>query len=239
METSNHSLSIDWFTIILHGGPIGIMVSLLLLIMSVWIWIIILSKYRLLKSMFKRSEKFLIYFWDAKSLTEFNLKIKDIPYSPAREVFRSGFNEMLRVLQTREKRNSTAPIIFDTVKRALARQKMVEESYLSKNMSLLAVCASAAPFIGLFGTVIGIIRSFHEIGVSGASSLAAVAPGISEALIATALGLFVAVPAVIFYNTISSKIKKHLVLIDGFASDFLNILERHYSIQQNTSQGNE
>ncbi len=187
--------------------------------------------------MYSLSEKFLVNFWEAKSLSELNLKAKELPYSPAREIFRSGFNEMIRVLQTREKRNATGIVLFDTVKRALSRQKMVEESFLSSNMIILAVCASAAPFIGLFGTVIGIIRAFHDIGVSGASSLAAVAPGVSEALIATALGLFVAIPAVIFYNVLSSKIKKHAVLLEGFASDFINILERHYSIQKKEIEG--
>jgi biopolymer transport protein TolQ len=119
------------------------------------------------------------------------------------------------------------------------RQKMVEESLLSSKMSILAVCASAAPFIGLFGTVVGIIRAFQDIGASGASSLAAVAPGVSEALIATALGLFVAIPAVIFYNVLSSRIRKHLVLLDGFSADFQNILERHYSVgQQQKKAGN-
>jgi biopolymer transport protein TolQ len=102
-------------------------------------------------------------------------------------------------------------------------------------MSVLAVCASAGPFIGLFGTVVGIIRAFHDIGESGASSLAAVAPGISEALIATALGLFVAIPAVVFFNILSTRIKQHLVLLDGFSADFINILERHYNISQNNN----
>lgn len=238
MESSINSTAINWFSIFVHGGPIGIAVSVLLIILSIWVWISILSKSRILKNMYFHSEKFLSTFWESKSLSELNLRIKELPYSPAREVFRAGFNEMLRVLQTREKRNVNGPVIFDTVKRALVRQKMMEESFLSGRMSVLAVSASAAPFIGLFGTVIGIIRAFHDIGISGASSLAAVAPGVSEALIATALGLFVAIPAVVFYNVLSSRIRKHLVLLDGFSSDFLNILERHYSIQQTANQPN-
>jgi biopolymer transport protein TolQ len=236
MESATHPLSIDWFSIFIHGGFIGISISILLVALSIWVWVAILTKLRTLRTMHFHSEKFLSIFWDAKSLSELNGKVKDIPYSPTREIFRSGFNEMIRILQTREKRKVNGSINFDTVKRALVRQKMMEESFLSSNMVVIAVCASAAPFIGLFGTVIGIIRSFHDIGASGASSLAAVAPGISEALIATALGLFVAIPAVIFYNILSSKIRKHLVLLDGFASDFMNILERHYSIQKNEQE---
>ena len=239
MDSQVSSASINWLSIFIHGGVIGIAVSLLLIVLSIWVWLSILSKLRVLKKMFFHSEKFLSTFWESRSLSELNTRVKEMPYSPAREIFRAGFNEMIRVLQTREKRNASGPVIFDTVKRSLVRQKMVEEAFLSGNMSILAVCASAAPFIGLFGTVIGIIRAFHDIGLSGASSLAAVAPGVSEALIATALGLFVAIPAVIFYNVLSSKIRKHLVLLDGFSSDFLNILERHYSIQKNEHDGDK
>ena len=231
MDTAVESTKIDWFSIVLNGGPVGIAIMFLLGIMSIWAWIVIIGKMRSLNNMHRLSERFLTNFWEAKSLSELNLRVKDMDYSPAREVFRSGFNEMIRVLQTREKRGATGPIIFDTVKRTLSRQKMLEEANLGNNLSILAVCSSAGPFIGLFGTVVGIIRAFHDIGSSGASSLASVAPGISEALIATALGLFVAIPAVIFYNILISRIKKHLVLLDGFSSDFINILERHYTIK--------
>jgi biopolymer transport protein TolQ len=231
MDTAVDSTKIDWFSIVLNGGPVGIAIMILLGIMSIWAWVVIIGKMRSLSSMHHLSERFLTNFWEAKSLSELNLRVKDMEYSPAREVFRSGFNEMIRVLQTREKRGATGPIAFDTVKRTLSRQKMLEESNLGNNLSILAVCSSAGPFIGLFGTVVGIIRAFHDIGSNGASSLASVAPGISEALIATALGLFVAIPAVIFYNILISRIKKHLVLLDGFSSDFINILERHYTIK--------
>ncbi len=231
MDNALTSTKIDWLSIVMNGGPVGLAIMILLGIMSIWTWAVIISKMKNLNSMHNLSERFLTSFWEAKSLSELNLKVKDMDYSPAREIFRSGFNEMIRVLQTREKRNATGPISFDTVKRTLSRQKMLEESNLSNNLSILAVSSSAGPFIGLFGTVVGIIRAFHDIGDSGASSLASVAPGISEALIATALGLFVAIPAVVFYNILLNRIRKHLVLLDGFSSDFINILERHYTIK--------
>lgn len=231
MDSSLTSTKIDWLSIVMNGGPVGLAVMLLLIIMSIWAWAVIINKMKTLNTMHNLSERFLTSFWEAKSLSELNLKVKEMDYSPAREVFRSGFNEMIRVLQTREKRNASGSISFDTVKRTLSRQKMLEESNLSTNLNILAVCSSAGPFIGLFGTVVGIIRAFHDIGTSGASSLASVAPGISEALIATALGLFVAIPAVVFYNILLNRIKKHLVLLDGFSSDFINILERHYTIK--------
>ncbi len=217
------------FSLLSHTSVFGFSIITLLLFLSILVWAVIISKWFYLIRLYNLSENFLIQFWESKSLSELNIKVKDIVYSPAREVFRSGFNEMIRVLQSREKKNSNSPIFFETVKRSLSRQKVLEESLLTNRMSVLSICASSGPFIGLLGTVIGIIQAFHDIGVSGASSLATVAPGVSESLIATALGLFVAIPSVVFYNYLNVKIRKHLILLDGFSADFINILERHYS----------
>jgi biopolymer transport protein TolQ len=252
-KTSNLSDSqFGILSAITHGGPVGIFVMVLLIILSIATWGVILERWLNQRKTRKDSERFLKMFWDAKSLSELHTRSKDIAYSPAREVFRSGYNEMVRVVQARDKNAAasaastgavgavgaatpgatvgTGSVTFDTVKRALSKARMVEESHLNKSMSFLAISASACPFIGLFGTVVGIIRAFQDIASAGSSSLAAVAPGISEALIATALGLAAAIPAVIFYNALGSKIKKHLIIIDGFASDFLNIMERHFNV---------
>lgn len=226
------STNFDWILSLLHGNPVGLFVCILLVLMSIWTWASILAKIRTLNQTRTLSDDFLKLFWKSKSLSEFNKHIDDLPYTPVKEIFKAGFQEMIRILQTREKQTSV--LSFDTVKRALLRQKLQEEFNLSKNMNILSVAASSAPFIGLFGTVIGIVQAFHDIGTSGATSLAAVAPGISEALFATALGLFVAIPAVIFYNIITNKIRTHLVMIDSFSADFLNILERHYSHANST-----
>ena len=228
--------SFNWMAVITNGGPVGIAVMLLLIILSFVTWGVIIERWRVLSRLNTRSEAFLKNFWEAKSLSELHLRSKDIEYSPAREIFRSGYNEMVRVIQARDKKGNAPPaaVPFETVKRSLNKSRHVEEGQLARNMSFLAVSASACPFIGLFGTVIGIIRAFHDIGTSGSSSLAAVAPGISEALIATALGLAAAIPAVIFYNIFASKARRHMLLLDGFASDFLNILERHFNIGRST-----
>ena len=207
-------VSLDWLSILTHGGPVGLTVMLILIILSILTWAVIFERWRA-----------------AKSLSELHMRSKDLEYSPAREIFRTGYNEMVRVIQAKEKRSNQLSVVpFDTVRRSLNKSRLLEESALAKNMSFLAVSASASPFIGLFGTVVGIIRAFHDIGASGSSSLAAVAPGISEALVATALGLFAAIPAVIFFNFLSSRARRHLILLDGFSSDFLNILERHFNI---------
>jgi biopolymer transport protein TolQ len=110
MDTVAESSKIDWFSIILNGGPVGLAIMILLAIMSVWAWVVIIGKLRSLSNLHNLSERFLSNFWEAKSLSELNLRVKDMDYSPAREVFRSGFNEMIRVLQTREKRGATGNI---------------------------------------------------------------------------------------------------------------------------------
>ncbi|MBX9704423.1 MAG: MotA/TolQ/ExbB proton channel family protein [Silvanigrellaceae bacterium] len=214
---------------LLQGGPIGLAITVLLIFLSFLSWIIIFSKLFSLNSIQYKTEIFIKTFWESKSITEFDLKIKDFENTPVKEIFHSGFNEMVRLLQAREENANHTILQLDTVKRSISRQKMLEEARLSSKLTVLAISASAAPFIGLLGTVIGIIRAMHDIGTSGASSLAAVAPGISEALVATALGLFVAIPAVIFYNILVTKIRQQMVLIDTFSADFLNLLQRHYS----------
>jgi biopolymer transport protein TolQ len=223
--------SFDWLSVLTHGGPVGIAVMLLLVVLSLWTWAVIFERWKNLKALHQKSDKFMKSFWEAKSLSELHLRSKDMEYSPAREIFRTGYNEMVRVIQARDKKSGIqGPVPFETVKRSLSKARLVEEGHLARNMSFLAISASACPFIGLFGTVVGIIRAFHDIAQSGSSSLAAVAPGISEALIATALGLFAAIPAVIFYNMLSSRARTHLSMLDGFSVDFLNILERHFNI---------
>ena len=217
--------TINWLSVLTSGGPVGISILGLLVLLSVATWAVIFERWRALRHLQMMSDDFMQEFWDSKSLSDLNSKLKDLDYSPAREVFRSGYNEMVRVLQVREKRglSSNLPLSTDT-----ARQ--LEEVQLSRNMTFLAVSASACPFIGLFGTVVGIIRAFHDIGQTGSSSLAAVAPGISEALIATALGLAAAIPAVIAFNFFNGKARQQLLILEGFSTDFLNILERHFNL---------
>jgi len=227
MMPTSSIFDFDWFIKLLSTNPIGLAVCILLIIMSIWTWAVIIAKMKSLNHLHGLSEKFLKQFWKSKSLSEFNKSIDDMPFTPTKEIFKAGFQEMVRILQTRDKQTPTTS--FETVKRALIRQKLQEEFNLSKSMNILAISASAAPFIGLFGTVLGIVQAFHDIGTTGATSLAAVAPGISEALFATALGLFVAIPAVIFYNVLTNKIRSELMIMDNFSADFLNILERHYS----------
>jgi biopolymer transport protein TolQ len=138
------------------------------------------------------------------------------------EVFRVGYQELGRVYKAKLETSSA----LDNVQRALRRTATSESTRLFKFLPFLASCGNATPFIGLFGTVWGIMGSFHEIGLKGSANLANVAPGISEALIATAAGLATAIPAVIFFNYFNSRLRVLESEISNFMSDFLNILER-------------
>jgi len=220
---------IDWFQMLTSGGPVGMSILFLLLVLSVVTWIIVVERGLSLGSSMKASEHFRQRFWESKSITDLHSKSQMMDASPMLEVFRSGYNEMVRLMQLKEKKGVRIRNL-DTIKRALISCRQYEEGKLQKNMAFLAILASACPFIGLLGTVVGIIRAFHSIGQKGSSSLADVAPGISEALVATALGLAAAIPAVIFYNLFAAKIRKHLLLLDTFSVDLLNILDRHFHI---------
>jgi biopolymer transport protein TolQ len=228
---AQQATTLNWVTIMTSGGPVAMVLDLLLIVLSIVTWGIIIERWISLSSFHKKSEIFLRGFWSANDFASLYKRIRAVAYSPAREVFREGYEEMVRVMRVREQTKKET-LNVETVRRALSRARGIEEGQLTRSMSFLAIAASACPFIGLFGTVIGIIRSFQDIGATGSTSLAAVAPGISEALVATALGLVSAIPAVIFYNVLNAKVRKHMLLLDSFSIDFLNIIERNSELVQ-------
>jgi biopolymer transport protein TolQ len=198
--------------------------------MSVATWAIVIAKIIYMTRITKTTDGFIKSFWDSRSLNDLNSRLSEYPYSPVREVFRSGYAELVRGSQLRDQVSTSEIAItaaMDNLHRALGKSKLFERRRMEKFLSILAISASASPFIGLFGTVWGIMRAFEGIARTGSASLAAVAPGISEALIATAFGLAAAIPAVIGYNLFSSRIRGQLASIDGFVADFLNIVERY------------
>ena len=230
-ESSVQSYSFDILSLLKSTDIFGLSVLCAFFIMSLLSWAFIFYKFFSLRRSAQASNNFISLFWRTKNLTDIYSALEGLKYSPAKNIFHAGYNEMILVIKSLEK-SLLEKIPFDTVKRSLSIQKLKEESFLSKGMIILAISASSSPFIGLLGTVVGIIKSFRDIGISGASNLSSVAPGISEALIATALGLFVAIPALIFYNLLNSKIRTHMITLDGFAIDILNIIERHYNIER-------
>lgn len=214
----------------MQGGLVVFTCLLLLIGFSIMTWAVVVGKIVFLLNIQKSSDAFIKSFWDSRSLNDLNGKLADYPYSPVREVFRCGYAELVRGSQLRETAISNEIAItaaLDNLNRALGKAKAHERRRMEKFMSLLAIVSSASPFVGLFGTVWGIMGAFEGIARSGSASLAAVAPGISEALIATAFGLAAAIPAVIGYNVFAARVRNISGNIEGFIADFLNIVERY------------
>lgn len=222
--TTPHLTSLSLIDLVFSAGPMGKLVLLLLLGMSVFCWTVIIAKWKSLNSARIGNATFLKFFWQSKSMDEIFQSIDQHAQSPIAAVFRSGMKELRKHPGTAD--TETSKVEIENVTRSLSRASNDEVAILDKHITWLATTASAAPFIGLFGTVWGIMTSFQRIGASGAASLAVVAPGISEALIATAAGIGAAIPAAIFYNYFLNQIKRLALDIDGFNQDFLNIVRR-------------
>lgn len=219
---------------ILHAGPVGQLVMVTLLIFSIVSWTIVFLKARLFKRVRLDSEDFLDSFWNSTDLNQASIAAEEFEYSPEASVFISGFSELQKInkIRSRSEENQAPESLgmqlatMDNLKRAVRKTESQKLNQLGSSLPFLATTGSAAPFIGLFGTVWGIMVSFHDIGQRGSASLAVVAPGISEALVATAAGLAVAIPAVIFYNYYSTKLDIIGSEIEDFTTDFLNLVER-------------
>ncbi|MBI5542297.1 MAG: protein TolQ [Deltaproteobacteria bacterium] len=221
---------LNYLDAIRHSGPVGISVLLLLLGASVASWAIILLKYLHLRQAQKQSVAFLDAFWQSKRLDAIYQAAEKLSMSPISQVFRAGYIELSKVTsqqtESGEQRYDLGGI--ENVERALRRAMVAEGTYLESKVAFLATTGSAAPFVGLFGTVWGIMGAFQDIYLQGNANLATVAKPISEALIATAVGLFAAIPAVVAYNFFLSKINVLRSEMDSFSSDFLNIVKRHF-----------
>jgi biopolymer transport protein TolQ len=218
--------------LISQSGPMAKLVLLILLGASIVSWAIIFAKVKVLKTCTWENSEFLNLFWNSRNVDDVLTRGERFERSPVARVFRSGVKE-LKKLSDKEQ----DPRSLDNVGRALARSSSHEVAQLEKNVSWLATVASATPFIGLFGKVWGIMNSFQSIGASGAANLAVVAPGISEALITTAMGIAAAVPAVVAYNHILTQIKRVAIDMDGFSQDFLNIIQRNQIGREASREG--
>lgn len=224
------------FDMALGTGPVVKAVLLILISCSVVSWTVIFAKWFAFSRASKESTVFLDLFWNAKSLESIFGETKTLKSSPLPNVFRAGYLEFQKVSakgqEQSEKGGGNAQSIIgsglENVERALRKAYMTEMLRLERLTPWLATIASVAPFIGLFGTVWGIMNSFQGLGTGGPATLQRVAPGISEALIATAVGLAAAIPAVIFYNNYVQRMKGFRTDTENFASDFTNILKRNY-----------
>ncbi len=205
----------------------------LLVIMSLASWFVIGAKTLYLRRASTRSARFLDAFWKTGRLDDVWKLTEEAPPSPVSEVFRAGYVELAKLRRQRSEQGGqvaqeTQLGDIESVERALERARTSAITEMENKVPLLATTASAAPFIGLFGTVWGIMNSFRNIGAKGAANLATVAPGIAEALVATAIGLVAAIPAVMAYNYFLRQIRVLTSEMETFTSDFLNIVRRRF-----------
>ena len=223
---------LDYLAIARSSGPVGIAVLLLLLGASAVSWAIIVKKYLQIRRAQDESVKFLEAFWQSKRLDAIYQTAESLAASPISQVFRAGYVELSKV--TAQQKDGEPGGMheelggLENVERALKRAAASEVTHLESLVPFLGTTASAAPFVGLFGTVWGIMRAFHDIYRMGNANLGTVAKPISEALIATAVGLFAAIPAVVAYNYFTSKIRVLDSEMTNFSNDFLNIVRRHF-----------
>jgi len=235
---------IDIIHMVLNASFMVQLVLLLLLTFSVISWTIIILNFRYIRRAFKESAVFLDYFWKSRDFSEALSKAKTLEGSPVARLFRSGYTELKKTVQSGASQGSGQDISplgarimgIDNVKRALRRGITTETTRMTQMVPFLATTGNTTPFIGLFGTVWGIMGSFHGIGLRGSASLAVVAPGISEALVATAAGLAVAIPAVSAFNYFIHQIRTLESELDSFSADFLNIVERDLMRTKERSQ---
>jgi biopolymer transport protein TolQ len=223
--------------LVLRSGPAAKFVLLLLLVFSVVSWGIILHKLWYLRRVQKQTSTFRDIFRRSTKFSEVQAVCRTFEQSPLVGIFQAGYAELNTQLKQAAQEMGgpgSAPgrptlKSLPAVDRALLRAAAVEVTKLERRLPLLATTASITPFIGLFGTVWGIMTSFQRIASVGSTSLGVVAPGIAEALIATAAGLFAAIPAVYFYNHFVAEVKDLTAAMDDFALEFLNIAERNFT----------
>ena len=222
---AGESLSI--WALVLAADPIVKAVIVLLILMSLWSWAIIFDKTMRLRALAKKADKFEETFWSGNSLEELYDRLGNRPQDPMSTVFVAAMKEWRRSAArgsgNAEKVRLSLPQRIDRVMQISVGREM---DHLERRTGFLATTGSAAPFIGLFGTVWGIMNTFTAIGVANDTSLATVAPGIAEALFATALGLVAAIPAVVAYNKLSNDLNRYALRLENFAGEFGAILSR-------------
>jgi biopolymer transport protein TolQ len=223
--------SMNYVEIVKNGSFIEIAVLLLLGVVSAFSWALIAMKAMQLSRAKSQSVTFLDAFWKASRLDAIYGAAQKLDGSPLSKVFRAGYDELSKLAQQKSSEEDAMSERLggmENVERALNRASTAELTELESRVSFLGTVGAAAPFVGLFGTVIGILNAFNEIAAKGNATLSTVAAPIGNALFATAAGLFAAIPAVVAYNAFVSRIKVFDTEMANFSSDFLNIVKRHF-----------
>lgn len=222
-DASAALLQVNILEMVSRSTPLTFAVLLILVCFSLFSWTIIFSKWSAFRRARSADSRFLRAFRKANGLEAVMVASEQFRPSPLVAVFDFGYEEVGRQVKTRGTVNNKL-----SLERTLQLGISEELAKLERNMNWLATTASVTPFIGLFGTVLGIIRAFQDLGQQGSASLRAVAPGISEALIATAVGLAAAIPAAIFFNHFGQIIKELGARMDDFSLEFMNMAERNF-----------
>ncbi|HKD42178.1 MAG TPA: MotA/TolQ/ExbB proton channel family protein [Myxococcaceae bacterium] len=223
--------ALNYIEIIRTGSLVELSVLALLACASAYSWAVIAVKLRQLSRARQQSLAFLDIFWKASRLDSIYQTAQTLGSSPLSKVFCAGYEELSRLAQSKDPQEGAMAEKLggiENVQRALNRASTSEITHLESKVSLLATVGSSAPFVGLFGTVMGILSAFNEIAEKGNATLSTVAAPIGNALFATAAGLFAAIPAVVAYNSFVSRIKVFDTEMSNFSSDFLNIVKRHF-----------
>jgi biopolymer transport protein TolQ len=220
------NLDISIWGLILQADLVVRIVMLILLFLSIFSWSIIFEKVTKLRKLKKKAKQFENDFWSGINIEKLHKNIENSPSHPMEAIFVTGMKE-LSVSETKSINSNTNLLLEKRIEKAMISTLNREMESLEKNLNFLATTGSSAPFIGLFGTVWGIMNSFQSIATSKNTSLAIVAPGIAEALLATAMGLLAAIPAVMAFNKISSDTNRYYGLLEVFLFDLSNILSRH------------
>ncbi|MFN0061961.1 MAG: MotA/TolQ/ExbB proton channel family protein [Myxococcaceae bacterium] len=238
-QTFSVFAAIHYWEVIRQGSPVELLVLLLLAGVSVFSWALIALKSRQLSRAKTQSLAFLDAFWKGTRLEAIHQTAQGLPSSPLSRVFSAGYEELTKLAQHRKSAADASgalasPLMSDrlggieNVERALARASSTQITELEARVPFLGTIGSAAPFVGLFGTVMGILNAFNEIADKGNATLATVAAPVGNALFATAAGLFAAIPAVVAYNAFVSKVRVFDSEMSNFSADFLNIVKRHF-----------
>ena len=223
------STEIDLFKIVLESGFVVKSVFLVLILASIFSWSIILKKRKTLSKLRENDEEFQSMFRKSDSLKEIMYKAELMEFSPSREIFIEGYNELNRILEISDNEHFNT-FGLKSIERSLQNGMNQANARLESLLSTLASIGSVSPFVGLFGTVWGIINSFTGLA-EGGGSLERVAPGIAEALVATAIGLAAAIPAVWFFNHFTKENRNAVSEMENFSRDLLNLIERTISTQ--------
>ena len=216
-------LQVDFLAMVQRSGPAGTIVLVVLICFSIFSWTLIFSKWQSLRSARKSNFRFLRAFRKAAGMEAVVVVSEQFRPSPLVSIFDFGYEETARQVKSRGS-ITNRPAIERTLQIGVSE----ELARLERNMNWLATTASVTPFIGLLGTVLGIMRAFLDLTQQGTSSLRAVGPGIADALIATAVGLFAAIPAAIFYNYFGHQIREIAARMDDFSLEFINLAERTF-----------